>query len=109
MRQSVVILNVCNTLTLKQIFWKTKTYLKKLECSFLVERIKIENTSFPYKVAISETNVKANRMMSTKWTFRKELSFANKYIFFFKILFQLKNMFFDSMYQQPKCPYLYFL
>ena len=84
MRQSVVILNVCNTLTLKQIFWKTKTYLKKPECSFLVERIKIENTSFPYKTAISETNVKANRMMSTKWSFRKELTFANKYIFFFQ-------------------------
>ena len=34
MRQQVEILNVFNTLTLKQTFWKTKSFFKKL---FLVE------------------------------------------------------------------------
>ena len=46
--------NVFNTLTLKQISWKTKTFFKKLEYRFLVERTKIQNTSFPFKTALSE-------------------------------------------------------
>ena len=54
MWQSVEILNVFNTLTLKQIFWKTKTFFKKLEYRFLVESTKIEKASFPYKISISE-------------------------------------------------------
>ena len=47
MWQSLGILSVFNTLTLKQIFWKTKFFFKKLEYHFLVEGTKIENTSFP--------------------------------------------------------------
>ena len=67
MWQSVKVSNVFNTfLTLKQIFWKTKTFFKKLEYCFLVETTKIENTSFPFKTALSEANVKANRMATTK-------------------------------------------
>ena len=46
MRQSVEVLNFSNTLTLKQIFLKTKTFFKKLEYRFLVESIKNENASF---------------------------------------------------------------
>ena len=33
---------------------------------FFVESTKIEHASFPYKTAKSETNVKTNRMVSTK-------------------------------------------
>ena len=66
MWQSVEILNVFNTLILKQIFWKTKTFFKKLEDRFLAESAKTENASFPYKTAISEDNVKTNRMVGTK-------------------------------------------
>ena len=62
MKESVKVLNVFNTLTLKQIFWKTKTFFKKLEHLFLVETTKIENTSFTFKTALSEANVKTNRM-----------------------------------------------
>ena len=87
MWQSVEILNVFNALTLKQIFWKTKTFFKNLEYRFSVESIKIENESFPYKTAISEANVKTNRMVSIKWTYHKEQSFANNYFIFLKILF----------------------
>ena len=47
--------NVFNTLTLKQIFWKTKNFFKKLEYSFLVETTEIENASFPFKTALPET------------------------------------------------------
>ena len=92
MLQSVEILNLVNTLTLKQIFWKTKTFFKKLEYRFLVESTKIENASFLYKTALSEANVKTNRMGSTKWTYHKERSFASNYFIFLKILFQFKNL-----------------
>ena len=84
MWQSVKVSNVFNTLTLKQIFWKTKTFFKKLEYRFLVESTKIENASFPYKTAISEANVKTNGMVSTKQTYHKERSLAtNNFILFF--------------------------
>ena len=56
--QSVEIFNVFNSLTLKQIFWKMKTFSKKLEYRFIVERTKVENVSFSYKTVISEANVK---------------------------------------------------
>ena len=62
----VKILNVFNTLTLKRIFLKTKTFFKKLEDRFLVESTAIENASLSYKTAISEVNVKTNRIMTTK-------------------------------------------
>ena len=42
MWQSVKVSNVFNTLTLKQIFWKTKTFFKKLEYCFLIEAIKMD-------------------------------------------------------------------
>ena len=69
---------------MKEIFWKTKTFFKKLENSFLVESTKIENSPFWYKSVISEANVKTNRMVSTKWTYHKEWSFAVKLIYFFE-------------------------
>ena len=75
MRQSVKVSNVFNSFTLKQIFWKTKAFFKKLWYRFLVETTKIENTSFPFKTALSEANVKTNRMATTKWTYHKEWSF----------------------------------
>ena len=79
MWQSVKISNVFYSLTLKQIFWKTKTFFKKLEYYFLVESIKIENALFPYKTAISEANVKTNKMVTTKWTHHKEPTFASNF------------------------------
>ena len=55
---------------------------QKLEDRFLVERTKIEKASFPYKTAISEANVKKNRVATTKWACQRERSFANNYFFF---------------------------
>ena len=65
-------LKIVNTLSLKPIFWKNETFFKKLECGFLVESTKIENATFPYNISLSETNVKTNRMGTTKWTYHKE-------------------------------------
>ena len=66
MWQSLKIFNVFITFILKQIFWKTKNFIKNLEYGFLIESIKIENASFPYKTATSEANVKTNKMVTTK-------------------------------------------
>ena len=90
MWQSVEILNVFNNLTLKSVFWRTKTFFKKLENRFLVESYKTEKVLFSYKPAIAEANVKTNRMVSTKWTFQKEWSFASHY-FFSKPCFSLRT------------------
>ena len=48
------------------MFWKTKTFFKKMEYGFLVESTGIENVSFPYKIVMSEANVKTNRMVNIK-------------------------------------------
>ena len=69
-----------------------KIFFKNFENQFLVKSTKIENASFPYKSAISETNVKTNKMMSTKWTCHKEWSFTSNYFIYSKILFQFKNL-----------------
>ena len=89
MWQSVEVLNVFNTLILQQIFWKTKTSIKKLEHRFLVESTEIEKVSFPYKTAVLEANVKTNRMVSTKSTYHKERSFATNYFIFLKNFFSV--------------------
>ena len=73
-------------------FLKNENLFQKLECHFLVESTKIEKVPFPDKTAISEANVKTNRMVSTKWTYYKERSFANNNVIFLKILFQFKNL-----------------
>ena len=88
MWQSVKVSNVFNILTLKQIFSKTKTFFKKLEYQFLVETTKTENTSFPFKTAVSEANFKTNRMATTKWIYHNEWSFTSNCFIFLENLFQ---------------------
>ena len=82
MWQSAEILNAFNTLTLKQVFLKTKTFFKNQEYRFSAEGTRIEIASFLYKIVMSETNVKANGMVTTKWTYYKERSFASNYFIF---------------------------
>ena len=81
---------ICQSVEIRYL--KTKTFSKKLECRFLIGSTKIENASFPCKTAILEANVKANRMMSTKWICHKEWSFARNYFIFSKFLFQFNNL-----------------
>ena len=75
MLQSVSVSNVFNILTLKQIFWKTKTFFKKLKYRFLGEATKIETTSFQFKTALSDTNVKTNRMTTDKMDLSQRVEF----------------------------------
>ena len=64
--------------------WKIPTFFRKLGYRFFFESTKFENAYFPYKIALSEANVKTNRMGSTKSSYHKEPSFTNNYIIFFK-------------------------
>ena len=80
----VQILKAFNTLTLKQISSKTKNFFKKIECRFWVESNKFESASFSYKTALSEANIKPNSIVTTKWTYQKERSFASNYFTFFE-------------------------
>ena len=86
------ILNVFNTLILKQVFWEAKDFFKKLEYRFLVEGTEIESASISNKTAISEANAKTNIMVSTTWTYQQERSFASNYFIFSTILFQFKTL-----------------
>ena len=76
MSQSGKVLNVFNTLTLIEIFWKTKTFYKKWEYRSLVE------------TTLTEANVKRNRMATTKWTYHEEWSFASYYFICLENLLQ---------------------
>ena len=86
MWQSVKVSSVVSTLTLEQIFWKMKTFFKKLEYHFLVETTKIENTSFPFKTDLSEANVKTKRM-AAKSPFTKSGVLPLTTLFFWKNCF----------------------
>ena len=68
-----------------------------MEYRFLVESTNIENVSIAYKTVMSEANAKANRMVTTKWAYHKERSFASNYFIFLRILFQFKNLFFKEL------------
>ena len=83
-----------------------KTFSKNWSTIFF-KSTKIENAAFPYITALSETNVKTNRIVSTKWTYPKEQSFASNYFSFSKVLLQFKNLLLraDLMYKVPKRPH----
>ena len=73
-------------------------FSQKLENRFLVESTKTENASFPYKTAMSESNVMTNKVVSTNWTNHKERS---NYFIFLKIWFQFKNLLIKSCFDVP--------
>ena len=91
MWQWVEILNVLNTLTLKQIFWQKKSFSKNWSIVFYLKALRLKTHHFHTKTTISEANVKTNRIVSTKWTYHRDRSFASNYFMFLKILFQFKN------------------
>ena len=83
--ESIEILNVFNASTLKEIFWKIKNILKKLEYHFLIQSTTNESATFPYKNALSKANVKTNWMGSLEGTYNKKHTFATDYFTFLKI------------------------
>ena len=86
MWRSLDIFNVFNSLVLKQVLRKTKTFFKNLEDCLLVQSTTNESATFPYKTGLSKANVKKIGMGSTKWTYYKERTFATDYFIFFENL-----------------------
>ena len=89
------ILNVFNTLTLKQIFWKTKTFFKKQEYRFYFKALGLKmrdfHTKLPYQKPMSRQI--AWWLQNAKWTFYKERSFTSfeTTLFFWKFCFNLRT------------------
>ena len=54
-------------------FLENENLLQKTGVPFFTGTTKIENT-FPFKIALSQANVKTNRTATTKWTYHKEWS-----------------------------------
>ena len=75
MLQSVNVSNVFNILTLNQFFGKRKPFSKNWSTYFLGEATKIETTSFLFKTALSDTNVKTNRMATHKMDLSQRVEF----------------------------------
>ena len=48
---------------MKQIFWETKTFFKKLDYRFLVQTTKIENTLFPFENPLSDILIQIERRL----------------------------------------------
>ena len=50
---TIEVFNNFNISALKEIFWKTKTFFKKLEYRFLIENTKTENALLPSQKPVS--------------------------------------------------------
>ena len=68
-------------------FLKSVKPFQETGVQFLAESTNIDNATFRYKTALSEANVKTNRMGSTKWTYHEEQSFGSNYFLFPKMMF----------------------
>ena len=79
-----------------------------MEYLFVVKSTMIESIIYSGKTALSEANVKTNRMGITKWTYHKEHSFSSSYFIFLKILFHYKSVIKSWFVPNTKCPYSYF-
>ena len=101
------IFTIFNILTLHQIFWITKNFFKKLEYVFLVESIKIENATLPYKTALSEANIKKIEWRVQNGAITRNGVFSVTTLFFWKFCFSLRTSY--KEYHLPKCQYSYFL
>ena len=80
-----------NTLILKQIFWKTKTFFKNFEHRFLVESTNTENATLPCKTALSEANFKANSMCIQNGPITKDGVLPVTTLIFWKSYFSLRT------------------
>ena len=85
------VLNVFNTLTLMQNFWKTKIFFKKLEYRFLVETTRLKTHHFHLKLLCQKPMLREIkwRLQSGRITKSGVLPVTN--LFFWKICFSLRT------------------
>ena len=63
-------------------------FLENMEQGFLVERTMMKNTTFHYKTVLSKTNVKRNKIGSTKRAYHLKWGLFTNYFMFLKIYFE---------------------
>ena len=80
-----------NTLTLIQIFSKTKTFFEKLEYHFLVETTKIENTSFPFKLLCQTPMLRQIEWRLQNWPTTNSGVLPVTALFFWEICFSFST------------------
>ena len=73
-------------------FLENENFFQKTGALFFSWTHEDWKASFPYETAISEANIKTNRMVTTKWAYHRERSFASNYFIFLQVLFQFKNL-----------------
>ena len=83
------ILDVVDTLTFQKVFWKAKTFWRKLESCFLAETAKTGNAIFPCKTALSQEPM----LRQIEWGVQDGPPFVSIYFTFFKILFSIRTFF----------------
>ena len=96
MWQPLEIFDVLNILTLKRIFWKTKTFFEKLEYFFLVESTKIETETFPYKTDLSEAILGQVEWGVQNGPITKNRVLPVSTLFYWKFCFNLRTSFTNS-------------
>ena len=111
MWQSVEILNVFNTLTLKQIFWKTKTFLKKWSTVFKLQALRLKTHHFHTKSPYQKPMLR-----QTEWWVQNEPITKNRVLpettlFFWKFCYSLRTSFKELIWctNDRNAPYSYFL
>ena len=84
-----------NTLTLKPIFSKTKTFFKNRGYHLLVESTGIENATFSYETVLLEANVKTNRLGVQDGPITKNgvLPVTTLFLLFRKFCFSLRTLY----------------
>ena len=90
-RQSLEILNVFITLTLKYVFWKTKSLFEKLQYHVLFESTAMKSAILPYKTGLPKVNIKTNRMWSTNRPITKSGLLQLTTLFFWKFNFGIRT------------------
>ena len=110
MWQLVEILNLFNTLTLKQIFWKMKTFFKKLEYRFLIESPKLETHHFHTKLPKQKPMIRQiewwvqNGHITKNGVLPVTILFFGNFVLFQEPLITRV----DLLYLRINCPYSYF-
>ena len=98
MWQPLEIFDVLNILTLKRIFWKTKTFFEKREYFFLVESTKIETETFPYKTDLSEAILGQVEWGVQNGPITKNRVLPVSTLFYWKFCFSLRTSFTNSSF-----------
>ena len=61
-------LDVCNTSAFEQVFWKTKTFFKKLEYRFLtVKALRLKALAFQKPIILIPTGISEANLRQIEW------------------------------------------